>query len=107
VVTALQKSTAEAIVNVFETGSAVGDYANVTLLAGDAGHLTYGRSQTTLASGNLFLLLKAYAAAEGAAMAGDFVPFLPRVQARVDRMAFQHCPMRHRRFAKNRTVLSA
>jgi len=82
VVTALQKSTAEAIVNVFETGSAVGDYANVTLLAGDAGHLTYGRSQTTLASGNLFLLLKAYAAAEGAAMAGDFVPFLPRVQAR-------------------------
>ena len=53
----------------------------MTLLAGDAGHLTYGRSQTMLASGNLFLL-KVYAAAEGAAMAGDFVPFLPRVQAR-------------------------
>src|SRR5262249_26614387 len=77
-----QKLTAQAIVNIFETSTALGDYGNVTLLAGDTGHLTYGRSQTTLASGNLFLLLKAYNAANGAAFAADFAPFLPRVQAR-------------------------
>ena len=56
----LQKRTAQAIVNIFETGRVAGDYGAVTLLPGDAGHLTYGRSQTTLGSGNLFLLIKAY-----------------------------------------------
>ncbi len=81
-VSPIQKATAEAIVNIFETGSALGDYGNVTLLPNDSGHLTYGRSQTTLASGNLFLLLKAYVAADGAVHAADFAPYLPRVQAR-------------------------
>jgi chitosanase len=56
----LQKRTAQAIVNIFETGRAGGDYGAVTLLRNDPGHLTYGRSQTTLASGNLFLLIKGY-----------------------------------------------
>jgi chitosanase len=78
----LQKKTAEAIVNIFETGSAVGDYANVTVVAGDPGHLTYGRSQTTLASGNLFLLLRAYVDAPDAQFADGLRPFLARVQAR-------------------------
>ena len=51
--TATQKKTAEALVNIFETGEALGDYSQVTLIAGDTGHLTFGRSQTTLGSGNL------------------------------------------------------
>jgi chitosanase len=49
-VTDLQKRSAEAIVNVFETGTPRGDYGQVTVVPGDTGHLTYGRSQTTLAS---------------------------------------------------------
>lgn len=80
--TDLQKRAAQAIVNVFETGRARGDYGQVTLLAGDTGHLTYGRAQTTLASGNLFLLVKAYAEAPQAALAGDLEPFLDRLAAR-------------------------
>jgi len=77
-----QKRTAEAIVNIFETGSALGDYSNVTVARDDPGHLTYGRSQTTLASGNLFLLLKAYVAAANAQFADGIRPFLTRVEAR-------------------------
>ena len=41
----LQKKTTQAIVNIFETSQPLGDYGKVTLLAGDSGHLTYGRSQ--------------------------------------------------------------
>jgi chitosanase len=72
----LQKLTAQAIVNVFETGSVRGDCGRVTLLPGDPGHLTYGRSQTTLASGNLHLLVKAYCAAPRAAYAAELQPYL-------------------------------
>ncbi len=63
--TKLQKKTAQAIVNIFETGRPLGDYGSVTVISGDTGHLTYGRSQTTLASGNLALLLHAYCEAGG------------------------------------------
>lgn len=63
--TPLQKRTAQAIVKIFETGRPLGDYGCVTVLAGDTGHLTYGCSQTTLASGNLALLLHAYCEASG------------------------------------------
>lgn len=63
--TVLQKKTAQSIVNIFETGKPLGNYGNVTVLTGDTGHLTYGRSQTTLASGNLALLLHAYCDATG------------------------------------------
>ncbi len=80
--TDLQKKTAQAIVNIFETGSALGKYGNVTLLPGDTGHLTYGRSQTTLASGNLYLLIKAYCAAEGAQFAAALNPYLQPLSAR-------------------------
>jgi chitosanase len=76
-----QKRTAQAIVNVFETGTAEGDYADVTLMDGDPGHLTYGRSQTTLGSGNLYLLIKDYSAAPNAQYAADFTPYLSRLQA--------------------------
>ena len=79
--TDLQKRTAQAIVNIFETGSARGHYGSVTLIPGDTGHLTYGRSQTTLGSGNLYLLIKAYCAASGAQFGAALGPFLPRLAA--------------------------
>jgi chitosanase len=77
----LQKKTIEAIVNVFETGKPTGDYGAVTLLPGDSGHLTYGRSQTTLASGNLYLLLRNYANAHNAQYSPQIAPFLDRLRA--------------------------
>ena len=79
--TDLQKKTAQAVVNIFETGSARGHYGSVTLIPGDTGHLTYGRSQTTLGSGNLYLLIKAYCAAPEARLASALGPFLPRLSA--------------------------
>ncbi len=75
----LQKQAAQAIVNVFETGRTLGDYARVTLLTGDPGHLTYGRSQTTLASGNLYLLIKAYCAMPDATCARALKPYLQKL----------------------------
>src|SRR5262245_13730978 len=78
-ITDLQKRTAQAIVNIFETSHVLGDYSMVTLLAGDSGHLTYGRSQTTLASGNLFLLIRAYCQAAGAQFADALQPYLQRL----------------------------
>ncbi|HKM90283.1 MAG TPA: chitosanase [Candidatus Acidoferrales bacterium] len=78
----LQKRTIQAIVNVFETGMAAGDYANVTLLPGDAGHLTYGRSQTTLASGNLWRLVENYCQAAAGEVAEELRAYLPRLEAR-------------------------
>jgi len=78
--TFLQKRAAQAIINIFETGSPAGDYAMVTLLPGDSGHLTYGRAQTTLGSGNLHLLVKAYCDAEDASLAARLTPFLSRLE---------------------------
>ena len=78
----LQKLTCQAIVNIFETGRVLGDYGNVTVMAGDTGHLTYGRSQTTLASGNLYLLIKDYCEASGAAHGAALEPYLERMRRR-------------------------
>src|SRR5215470_20029273 len=78
----LQKRTAKAIVNIFETGRVAGDYGAVTVLKGDKGHLTYGRSQTTLGSGNLFLLIKAYCEHTDAQFASDLSPFLADLATR-------------------------
>jgi chitosanase len=75
-----QKLTAQAIVNVFETGRVMGNYSAVTVLPGDSGHLTYGRSQTTLGSGNLFQLLNDYCRQPGALFAAQLAPSLPRFQ---------------------------
>ena len=80
--TDIQKRTAQAIVNLFETGKALGDYGQVTLLAGDTGQLTYGRSQTTLASGNLALLITSYCEATGAENAAALSPYLPALTAK-------------------------
>ncbi|WP_455222676.1 peptidoglycan-binding protein [Kaarinaea lacus] len=78
----LQKRTIKAIVNIFETGRVKGDYGKVTLLRGDSGHLTYGRSQTTLASGNLYLLIKDYCSEEGADLADELSTYLGRLEQR-------------------------
>jgi chitosanase len=80
--TATQKRAAEAIVNIFETSEVRGNYSAVTLIPGDTGHLTFGRSQTTLASGNLHDLLKQYSDTEGARFANQLAPYLPRLLAR-------------------------
>jgi chitosanase len=74
----LQKSTAQAIVNVYETGRILGDYSAVTVLKGDTGHLTYGRSQTTLGSGNLYKLLLGYCQKSASSVAGQLQTALPR-----------------------------
>lgn len=78
----LQKKTIQAIVNIFETGRVSGDYGAVTVLKGDQGHLTYGRSQTTLASGYLFLLIKAYCERADAQFSDELRPFLPDLSKR-------------------------
>jgi len=80
--TELQKRTIQAIVNVFETGKPAGDYTNVTLLPGDPGHLTYGRSQTTLSSGGLWRLVDTYCAAAAGKSSNDLRDYLPRLDAR-------------------------
>jgi chitosanase len=80
--TATQKKTAEALVNIFETGETLGNYGQVTLLAGDTGHLTFGKSQTTLGSGNLGELLQRYCANPGARFGNRLASYLPRFAAR-------------------------
>ena len=78
----LQKRTAKAIVTIFETGRPEGDYGNVTVARHDLGHLTYGYAQTTLASGNLHLLIKSYCSATDAQFADDLGPYLPRLEVK-------------------------
>lgn len=78
-VTKLQKLAAQAIVNVLESGGAKNNYAAVTVIPGDTGHLSYGRVQTTLASGNLYLLVKAYSEKTGARLDSLFAPFMGRL----------------------------
>lgn len=73
-----QARSAKAIVNIFETGEVLGDYGRVTLIPGDTGHLTYGRSQTTLGSGLLHDLLEQYVGNAGARFGARLRPFLAR-----------------------------
>lgn len=80
VISATQKSTILAIVNIFETGLVLGDYSQVTLLDGDSGHLTYGRSQTTLATGNLGKLVSLYCRTAGARFNGLLTSYLTRLK---------------------------
>ena len=78
----LQKATAKAVVNIFETGKPLGDYSRVTVVRGDPGHLTYGRSPTTLASGNLHLLVKAYCERPDGEFSQELAPWLDRLATR-------------------------
>jgi chitosanase len=80
--TATQKRTAEAIVNIFETSEVRGNYGSVTVIPGDTGHLTFGRSQTTLASGNLHDLLTQYSQNGGARFASALAPYMVRLRDR-------------------------
>lgn len=74
----LQKATSAAIVNIFESGRVRGDYGAITVLKGDSGHLSYGRSQVTLGSGSLFLLLQMYCGSPLAKFAAQLTPCLSR-----------------------------
>jgi chitosanase len=78
---AIQKEACRAIVNIFETGKVRGEYGAVTVIKGDAGHLSYGRSQVSLGSGNLFRLLDRYCAQPNARFAEELKPLLWRFQA--------------------------
>jgi chitosanase len=78
------KDVMAAIVNVYETGRVKGDYGAIAVLKGDKGHLSYGRSQVTLGSGNLFKMLDRYCrqqAGDGTKppFADELKPFLPRL----------------------------
>ncbi len=86
--TALQKAAAQAIINIFETGSIRGNYGDVTLLRGDTGQLTYGRSQTTLASGNLYLLIADYAARSDGAYSAAMKSYLDALEARASKLNY-------------------
>jgi chitosanase len=77
-----QKRTAQSIVNIFETGSVLGDYGNVTVITGDTGHLTFGRSQTTLGSGNLANLIQRYCGNPGARFATRLTTFVDKIAAK-------------------------
>jgi chitosanase len=79
--TATQAGTIKAIVNLFETSQVLGDYGQVTVLAGDTGHLTFGRSQTTLGSGNLHRLLQRYCDNAGARFGRRLTDVLPQTEA--------------------------
>ena len=81
-ITQTQSRTVQAIVNLFETSQVRGDYGQVTLLAGDTGHLTFGRSQTTLGSGGLHTLIARYCANSGARFGARLETWLPAMQAR-------------------------
>lgn len=82
---AAQKQKILQIINVFETGNIIGNYATIALLPdGPPGtdgkpirQITYGRSQTT-EFGNLKILLQQYAAANGQ-FAGQLSGFLPKM----------------------------
>lgn len=75
-----QKRLILRVVNKFETGTADGDYADITLLKDGPGgirQVTYGRSQTT-EYGNLRDLVQAYIDA-GGKLANDLKPYLPKI----------------------------
>jgi chitosanase len=79
---ALQKRTAQAIINIFETGTVLGKYGQVTVIEHDTGHLTFGRSQTTLSTGNLGRLVDTYCDTAGARFGQRLKPFLAALRAR-------------------------
>lgn len=70
-----------AIVNIFETSRVLGNYGQVTLIPGDPGGLTYGRSQTTINSGNLTKLLERYCELSSSTIAQNIHGHMPRVKA--------------------------
>jgi chitosanase len=82
VLTPLQIRGAQAIVVVFETGDPRGNYGAVTVIPGDTGHLTYGRLQAALGSGNLHALIQRYCQAPRALRADALRGYLDRLRQR-------------------------
>ena len=79
---ATQKRTVQSIINIFETGAVLGVYGQVTVIEHDSGHLTFGRSQTTLSTGNLARLIGAYCDNHGARFATRLKRYLPALNDR-------------------------
>lgn len=74
------KNKIEKVVNCFETGSAEGDYSNISIYhdgPGNARQITYGRSQLT-ESGNLHKLIQEYTNTNGQ-YSKDFKPYVDRI----------------------------
>lgn len=80
--TPTQKRSAQAIVNIFETNSVSGNYGSVAVIKGDTGHLSFGRSQVTLGSGNLYNLLNDYCRISGARFGSDITTYLQRLKSK-------------------------
>jgi len=75
-----KKEKIQSIINVFETGSIKGDYANVSIFADGPSNrrqITYGRSQTT-EWGNLRDLIKDYVNAKGQYYE-FFIPYIKKI----------------------------
>ena len=78
----LQKQICNALVNIFEGGRPTGNYAAVGGLRNDKGHLSYGRSQVSLMSGNLYLVIRSYCAAPGNQYGKDLESYLERMRTK-------------------------
>jgi chitosanase len=76
----LQQMTAKAIINILETSEVLGKYGQVTVIEDDSGHLTFGRSQTTLSTGNLGSLIGKYCSAPGARFSSRLQVYLPKLK---------------------------
>jgi chitosanase len=79
----IKRLLAQAIIQLFETSHLDNptSYGKVTNVEGDAGGLSYGKSQASLNSGNLYFLLKDYVDKQGV-QAAAIAPFLPRLLAK-------------------------
>lgn len=84
-----QKEAAQAIVAIFETGGlpTIKGYGTVTLLKGDTGGLTYGIHQTTINSGNLYLLIKDYVENPDAKFGSELEPYLSGLRQKLPSLA--------------------
>ncbi len=75
-----QRRVIEQVVNVFETGTPAGDYANISIFAdgpGDVRQITYGRSQTTEYS-KLRDLVERYVLS-GGSYGSQLAPYIARI----------------------------
>ncbi len=92
ILTPQQKRIIEHVVNAFETGTADGDYSNISIYKDGPAHIrqvTYGRSQTT-EYGHLGELVAMYVAADGQ-FSKDLKPYVSKIghEALVDDSDFK------------------
>lgn len=92
ILTPQQKRICERVLNAFETGSADGDYSNISIFNDGPGRIkqiTYGRSQTT-EYGNLRELIAMYVGANGR-QSNDLKPYVAKIgkDSLVGDMAFR------------------